>query len=95
MRCLQKAKELPLLLPVNPLFELLANLEEGEPLGRNLDALSGLGVSSCIGVIFSYDEAAESPDFDPAILPEFIGKPFEYQIHQVDRLLFRQVFLST
>jgi hypothetical protein len=69
---LQKAKGLPLLLPVDPLFELLADLEKGEPLGRNLDALPGLGVSTRIGVVFSHDEASEPPDFDPAVFAELI-----------------------
>jgi hypothetical protein len=62
-----------LLLPIDVLFEFLANLEEGQPLGRNLDALSGLWVPSRVGVIFADDEASESPDFDPAVFYKLIG----------------------
>lgn len=84
-----------LLLLVDPLFELLANLEEGELLGGNLDALAGLGVSPCIGIIFPYDEASESADFNPAALLQFIGKSFKHKAYHINRLLFRQVFFAT
>ena len=84
-----------LLLLIDPLLEFLTNLEEGQFLGRNLNALSCLGVSSRIGVIFPDDKASESPDLNTAVPSEFVGKSFKYEIYQVNRLLFGQVFLST
>ena len=84
-----------LFFPINALFKLFTNLEKGQFFRRNLDTLSGFGVSAGVAIVLTDDKATKTANLDPTVFLQFVRKTFKNQIHHINRLFLRHIFLAT
>src|SRR5262245_35927937 len=76
---------------VDPLLELLADLEERRALGGNLHLGTGLRVPALAGLANLDLEAAEAADLDAVTLTQRVGHAVEDRVHDQLGVLFRDV----
>src|SRR5579883_2969986 len=78
---------------VHPLLELLADLEERQPLGLHLDRVASARVAPLVRLVVSDLEAAEAPDLDALALLQRLLHRVEDAVDDQLRLALGQVQL--
>src|SRR5690606_25290222 len=71
--------------------QVLADLEERQPLGGDRDRLAGLGVAAGVGLVVARREAAESADLDALSALHRVEDALEHGVDGRLGLLLRQV----
>src|SRR6185312_5044749 len=80
---------------VHPLFQLFADLEEGEALGLHADPHAGARVAPLVRLVAAQLEAAEAADLDPLPALERVLHRLEDHLHQELRPPLRDLLRLT